>query len=238
MASFSTKRSKVACCLSVLLLCLQFPQPAQAYSVLTHEEIVDMLWKDEITPLLRARFAGATPEDLKKAHAYAYGGSVIQDLGYYPFGNREFSDLVHYVRTGDFVAALINDSQDLNEFAFALGALAHYAADISGHPVVNFAVAIEFPKLAAKYRSNRITYVQDRAAHLETEFGFDMLQVAKGRYTDSGYHDFIGFEVAQPVLERAFREVYGLELKTILTHEDLTIGSYGRAVSKFIPELT
>src|SRR4029077_16906626 len=124
---------------------------------------------------------------------------------------------------GDFVAALLDDSQDVNEFAFALGALAHYAADITGHPMVNLAVAVEFPKLAAKYKSDHITYVQNKAAHLETEFGFDMLQVAKGRYTASGYHDFVGFEVAKPLLERAFREVYGLDLKTILTHEDLTI---------------
>ena len=238
MLSFLTPRSMLATFLIVLLVCLQFPSPAHAYSVLTHEEIVDMLWNDEIKPLLLERFPDTTPDELKMAHAYAYGGSVIQDLGYYPFGSRDFSDLVHCVRSGDFVAALLDDSQDVNEFAFALGALAHYAADISGHPMVNLAVAVEFPKLAAKYKSNQITYAQNKAAHLETEFGFDMLQVAKGRYTASGYHDFIGFEVAKPLLERAFREVYGLDLKTILTHEDLTIGSYRHAVSTLIPGLT
>src|SRR5205085_10732194 len=181
--------SLVARAAVLMLVALMSSGTSLAYSVLTHEEIVDLAWTPEIRPLLLRRFPYLTEDQITEAHAYAYGGSVIQDLGYYPFGNREFSDLVHYVRTGDFVAALINDSRDLNEFAFALGALAHYAADISGHPTVNFAVAIEFPKLAAKYSSNRITYVQDRAAHLETEFGFDMLQVAKGRYTASGYHD-------------------------------------------------
>jgi hypothetical protein len=74
-----------------------------AYSVLTHEEIVDLLWADDIRPLLLKRFPNLSEEQIKEAHAYAYGGAVIQDLGYYPFGSTEFSSLVHYVRSGDFV---------------------------------------------------------------------------------------------------------------------------------------
>jgi len=122
-----------------------------AYSVLTHEEIVDLLWKDEIRPLLLKRFPALTDDQLKQAHAYAYGGAVIQDLGYYPFGSKEFSDLTHYVRSGDFVNEMLLESQDANEYAFAMGALAHYASDIAGHPAVNQAVAIEYPKLRAKF---------------------------------------------------------------------------------------
>jgi len=118
-----------------------------AYSVLTHEEIVDLLWTDEIQPLLLKRFPGLSEDQIKEAHAYAYGGAVIQDLGYYPFGSKEFSNLVHYVRSGDFVRELLLESQDVNEYAFALGALSHYASDISGHPAVNQSVAIEYPKL-------------------------------------------------------------------------------------------
>src|SRR3984957_16283554 len=117
-----------------------------AYSVLTHEEIVDLLWKDQISPLLIKRFPNATPDEIKQAHAFAYGGSLVQDMGYYPFGNKYFSDLVHYVRTGNFVMALLDQSTDINEYAFALGALAHYAADVCGHPTINQVVAIEFPK--------------------------------------------------------------------------------------------
>jgi hypothetical protein len=106
-----------------------------AYSVLTHEEIVDLLWQDQIQPLLlQRRFFSVTGEDLRKAHAYAYGGCVMQDMGYYPFGSKYFSDLVHYVRSGDFLETLMEESSDLNEYAFALGALAHYAPDNSGHP--------------------------------------------------------------------------------------------------------
>ena len=71
---------------------------AFAYSVLTHEEIIDLVWTDEIRPLLLQRFPGLTEEQITEAHAYAYGGAVIQDLGYYPFGSTEFSDLVHYDR--------------------------------------------------------------------------------------------------------------------------------------------
>lgn len=207
------------------------------YSVLTHEQIVDLLWKDQIQPLLLKRFPKSTEEDLRKAHAFAYGGSVVQDMGYYPFGNKYFSDLVHYVRSGDFVEALIADSSDLNEYAFALGALAHYASDNSGHPTINRVVAIEFPKLRKKF-GDEVTYADDPKAHIRTEFGFDMTQVAKNRYTSDRYHDFIGFEVSKPLLERAFRETYGLEMSDVMGAEDLAIGSFRRGVSAVIPEMT
>jgi hypothetical protein len=135
---------------TLLLLMLVAGSSASAYSVLTHEEIIDLVWADQISPLLLQRFPALTEEQLKEAHGYAYGGAVIQDLGYYPFGSVEFSNLVHYVRSGDFVRELLLQSQDADEYAFALGALAHYAADIAGHPAVNQAVAIQYPKLRAK----------------------------------------------------------------------------------------
>ena len=208
-----------------------------AYSVLTHEEIVDLAWTSEIRPLLLQRFPNLTEDQIKEAHAYAYGGSVIQDLGYYPFGSKDFSDLVHYVRTGDFVIELLRQSQDADEYAFALGALSHYTADIDGHPAVNQAVALHYPKLRAKY-GNSVRYAQDTTAHLKTEFGFDTLQVAKNRYAPEQYHDFIGFKVAQPLLERTFPVVYGLQLQDVLAHEDLAIGSYRFSVSQLIPKMT
>jgi hypothetical protein len=218
----------------VMLLCAGV---SKAYSVLTHEEIVDLVWTDDLRPLLLQRFPALTEEQLKEAHGYAYGGAVIQDLGYYPFGSVEFSNLVHYVRSGDFVRELILQSQDANEYAFALGALAHYASDIAGHPAVNQAVSIQYPKLRAKF-GNSVRYAQDHTAHLKTEFGFDMVQVAKNRYASQQYHDFIGFQVSKPLLERTFPIVYGVELKDILTHEDLAIGSYRFAVSRMIPQMT
>ena len=208
-----------------------------AYSVLTHEEIVDLVWTAEFRPLLLQRFPALTEDQLKEAHAYAYGGAVIQDLGYYPFGSVEFSNLVHYVRSGDFVRELLLQSQDPNEYAFALGALAHYASDIAGHPAVNEAVSIQYPKLRAKY-GNSVGYAQDHTAHLKTEFGFDMVQVAKNRYASQQYHDFIGFQVSKPLLERTFPIVYGMGLNDVLKHEDLSIGSYRFAVSRMIPEMT
>jgi len=208
-----------------------------AYSVLTHEEIVDLLWGDQIKPLLLQKYPDATPEQLKEAHSYAYGGSLIQDIGYYPFGSKDFSDLVHYVRSGDFVVALLDEAMDVNEYAFALGALAHYTSDLTGHPLVNQSVASEFPNLRAKY-GDHVTYAENPKAHLETEFGFDVAQVARGRYTSDSYHEFIGFQVARPVLERAFRKTYGLELKDLFFNLDLSIGTFRRAVSKAIPEMT
>jgi hypothetical protein len=208
-----------------------------AYSVLTHEEIVDLAWNSEIRPLLLERFPGITEEQIKEAHAYAYGGSVIQDLGYYPFGDKEFSNLAHYVRTGDFVVELLAQSQNADEYAFALGALSHYVADIDGHPAVNAAVSLHYPKLRAKYGKS-VRYAQDKTAHLKTEFGFDTLQVAKNRYAPEQYHDFIGFQVSEPLLERVFPVVYGLELKDVLAHEELAVGSYRFFVSRLIPQMT
>ncbi len=173
-------------------LAVVLTQVCGAYSVLTHEQVVDFLWKDDLQPLLKKRFPSATEDDLKKAHAFAYGGSLMQDMGYYPFGNKYFSDLTHYVRSGDFIVNLVDESQDLNEFAFALGALAHYSADNQGHPTINKVVALQFPKLKRKF-GDEVTYADDPKSHIRTEFGFDVTQVAKNRYTSDRYHDFIGF---------------------------------------------
>src|SRR6478752_2407809 len=223
--------------LACLLLVCGGSQLANGYSILTHEQIVDLLWDAQIKPLLLQKYPQATMEELRHAHAYAYGGCLIQDMGYYPFGNKTFSDLVHYVRSGDFVSALLAEAGDLNEYAFALGALAHYAADIIGHPVVNAAVAREFPKLKAKF-GPVVTYAQDKKAHIRTEFGFDVVQVAKQRYSSDSYHDFIGFEVAKPALERAFLKTYGVRLQDIFGDLDLSIGSFRWSVSRAMPELT
>ena len=210
---------------------------SHAYSVLTHEEIIDLLWKDQLRPMILARYPGLTDDQIREAHAYAYGGAVIQDMGYYPFGNQEFSDLVHYVRSGDFVLELIKESQNADEYAFALGALSHYASDITGHPAVNQSVAIAYPKLRAKF-GPIVLYAQDKTAHIRTEFGFDMAQVAKQRYAPQQYHDFIGFEVSKELLERVFPVVYGIQLKDVLPHEDLAIGSFRYSVSSLIPHMT
>jgi Zinc dependent phospholipase C len=223
--------------LVLFLLVLMCSGNSSAYSVLTHEEIVDLVWTDQIRLLLLKRYPGLSEEQITEAHAYAYGGAVIQDLGYYPFGSREFSNLVHYVRSGDFVRELLLESQDVNEYAFALGALSHYASDIAGHPAVNQAVAIEYPKLRAKFGKS-VRYAQDKTAHLRTEFGFDTVQVAKNRYASQQYHDFIGFQVSKPLLERVFPVVYGVQLKDVLTREDLVVGSYRFAVSRLIPRMT
>jgi hypothetical protein len=236
--TLKSPHSTAATFCTLLLVCVVTLAPVCAgYSVLTHEEIIDLLWKQQIQPLLLARFPNATPDDLLKAHAYAYGGSVIQDIGYYPFGNHVFSDLAHYVRSGDFVQALINDSQNLDEYAFALGALSHYVADINGHPYINLAVGIEYPELARLY-GPAVPYDVDHKAHLRTEFGFDVLQVAKGRYAPEDYHNFIGFEVSAPLLERAFYDTYGLKLTDVMPHEDLAINTYRRSISQVIPEMT
>ena len=212
--------------------------PARAYSVLSHEAVIDSVWDRALKPALTARFPNATPEELKTAHAYAYGGCIIQDLGYYPFGSHSFTDLVHYVRSADFVEALIAGARDLDEYAFALGALAHYGADIEGHSIaVNHSVPLLYPKLRTKF-GNDVTYEDDPSAHLKTEFGFDVEQVARGNYAPQAYHDFIGFEVSKELLDRAFAQTYGLTLKDLFRTLDLSLGTYRFSVSTVIPEMT
>ena len=214
------------------------PPAASAYSVLTHEALVDVAWDESIQPLLVARFPSASAEDLRRARAHAYGGSLIQDLGYYPLGNKLFSDLTHYVRSGDFLEALLREARDLDEYAFALGALSHYSGDDLGHSMAtNRCVPLLFPRLRSRH-GNEVAYADDPTAHIRVEFGFDVVQVARGSYEPRAYHDFIGFEVAKPVLERAFKATYALELKDLFANLDAALGSYRRAVSVTIPQLT
>ncbi len=221
-----------------LLIAMFYPFSGFSYSVLTHEAAVDAQWKESIEPLLRRRFPRLSPEDVKMAHAFAYGGSIIQDMGYYPFGSHFFTDLTHYVRSGGFITALLREAKNANEYAFALGALAHYTSDNNGHPrAVNPSVPMLYPKLRRKFGEN-VTYADDPGAHLKTEFGFDVLQVAKGRYPPDVYRDFIGFEVSKPVLEAAFRDTYNLELKDVFGALDLAIGTYRKTVSDIIPKMT
>ncbi len=208
------------------------------YSVLTHEAIVDSLWDTSIHQALVAKFPEATAPELEQAQAYAYGGCVLQDMGYYPFGSRFFSDLTHYVRSGDFIAALLREAQDLDGYAFALGALAHYAADSSGHRIAtNRAVPMLYPKLRRKF-GNEVTFWDDPVSHLRTEFGFDVLQVASGRYAPDRYRGYIGFHVSRPTLERAFLDTYGLEMKDVFGNLNLALGSYRFSVGSIIPGMT
>ncbi|HTL02879.1 MAG TPA: zinc dependent phospholipase C family protein [Vicinamibacterales bacterium] len=223
---------------AVLVLFVLLPaRNASAYGVLAHEAVIDAAWESSIAPRLRSKFH-ASEDELKKARAFAYGGCLIQDLGYYPASSRTFGDLTHYVRSGDFVAALLRDSTNADEYAFALGALAHYASDIDGHQLaVNPSVALLYPKLRAEF-GPQITYEQNPAAHLKTEFGFDVIQIVRGSYLPTMYHDFIGFEVSRPVLERAFLDTYGLDIDEVFGDLDLAVGSFRYAVSTMIPQMT
>ena len=229
------RRSALVC---LVAIGLAWPARACAYAVLSHEAIIDAVWDSHIKPVVLKKYPQATEEDLSRAQAYAYGGAIIQDMGYYPYGSPFFSDLTHYVRSGDFIQALLRDAQDLTEYAFALGALAHYAADNDGHRIgTNRAVPVLYPGLGKRY-GNSVAYEDGKLAHVKTEFGFDVLEIARERYAPDGYHDFVGFEVARRVLDQAFRETYGLKLSSVLLNEDKALNSYRRDVSKLIPKAT
>jgi hypothetical protein len=209
-----------------------------ACSVLSHEALIDALWDVKLKPVLLSQYPGASEADLKTAHGYAYGGSIIQDLGYYPHGSKTFSDLTHYVRTGDFILSLIAESGDLNELAFALGALSHYSSDIDVHrSATNPGEAMLYPRLKRKF-GPIVTYENDPAAHLKTEFGFDVLEVAKGNFAPEAYHNFVGFYVSVSLIGTAFHDTYGLDLSDLFSNFHRAVGSYRHAVSQTIPQAT
>lgn len=231
-------RANAATLAILLFFQLLLPPTGHGYAVLAHQALIDTTWESHLKPLLKSRYPDATEEQLSAAQAYAYGGSIIQDLGYYPHGSPFFSDLTHYVRSGDFVLALLRDAQNVYDYAFALGALSHYATDNQGHRLAtNRAVPILYPKLKSRF-GDFVTYEDDKLAHVKTEFGFDVLQVAKGQYAPESYHDFIGFEVSRPLLDQAFQQVYGVELISVLDDEEKALNSYRRDVSKLIPQAT
>jgi len=210
-------------------------RPAAAYSVLTHQANIDSTWERCLAPAIQKRYPGTTPQQLLDAKAYAYGGAIIQDMGYYPFGSVLFTNLTHYVRSGDFVRNLIGQARDRNDYAFALGALAHYAADVSGHPEgTNRAMASVYPELRAKF-GDLVTYQQAPKQHTQLEFAFDVVQLASGKYHSQDYHQNVGFRVSKAALERAFLQTYGLELGQVIVNVDLSIASFRFAVSQLIP---
>src|SRR5260370_10835204 len=189
-------------CVSLLAVALACPVPVRAYAVLSHEAIIDAVWETHVKPLLLKKFPRATEEDLSRAQAYAYGGGIIQDMGYYPYCSPFFSYLMHYVRNGDFILSLLRDANNLNEYAFAIGALAHCAADNNRHRLgTKRAAPILYPGLRKKF-GDSVSFEDSRLAHVKTEFGFDVLEIARERYAPDSYHDFIGFEVSRPVLDQ------------------------------------
>jgi hypothetical protein len=212
--------------------------PCNAYSVLTHEAIIDANWEKVLAPLLQQKYPDASADALKEAHAYAYGGAVAPDMGYYPFGSRLFTNLVHYVRSGDFVQALLTDAQNINEYAFALGALCHYYADIYGHSLgINMCVPVMYPRMKKKF-GDTATYADNHISHIRTEFSFDVLQTARGNYASIAYHSFIGFKIARPLLEKAFLQTYGLNADDLFGNFAKAIARFRGTVINIFPEIT
>jgi hypothetical protein len=230
--------SKLYRLLLALLLCALAATPARAYSVLTHEQLIDLTWQSSIVPLLLSRYPSLTPAQLEHARAYAYGGCVIQDIGYYPFGDTFFSDLTHYVRSGDFVVNLFRNAGNADELAFAVGALSHYIGDTVGHSeATNRAVPVEFPKLRAKYGS-RVNYAEGEHQHVQTEFAFDINEIAHGRLAPVHYLKHVGLELPTRQLALAFYQTYGLrEDFTDSRHHRINVGGYRFAVHSFIPHI-
>ena len=152
---------------------------------------------------------------------------MIQDLGYYPFGNKFFSNLLHYARTGDFVESLIRNAQTVDELAFALGALAHYANDITGHPqAVNLlGAAARFPSCARSSATTSPTCRRPSSTSSSSSRSTWRRRRA-GAIDFTQYRSMLDFQVATALLERAFRETYGLEMRDLFDDEERAISTY------------
>lgn len=219
----------------LVLLLLAQVRPVAAYSVLTHQSVIDSTWNKYLLPQLQQRYPGGNTEDWLLAKSYAYGGAIVQDMGYYPLGAALFTNLTHYVRSGDFVANLLRDSRDRNEYAFALGALAHYASDNVGHPeATNLILANVYPKKKAAF-GPVVTYEQAPINHTEVEFSFDVVQIAAGRYRSQDYHKYVGFRASKDLLERAFLDTYGIRLGQVLFNVDASLAAFRLAVNQLLP---
>ena len=222
----------------ILLLLLSWHRRADAYSLLTHEQVIDLTWQDSIVPLLLSRYPNLTPADLETARAYAYGGCVIQDIGYYPFGDRSFSNLTHYVRSGDFVVNLFRNATNANELAFAVSALSHYIGDTIGHSTaINLAVPLEFPRLGAKYGPD-VNYAEGERQHVQTEFAFDIDEIAHHRVAPIHFLRHIGLQVPVRQLALAYYQTYGLTEDFSGTRgRRLNVREYRFAVRELIPRI-
>jgi len=227
-------------CLLLFVFCLTaFLKQATAYAILAHEAIIDASWEKSIKPLLHNKFPTAPDSTLNKARAYAYGGAMIADIGYMPLGSLQFSALMHYVRSGDLVQAMLSDARDVNELAFAIGTLSHYLADEYGHSrATNVTVPLLKPnkKLREKY-GDFITYADDHTSHSRLEFSFDVLLVSRGNYTSQAYHDFIGFQVSKPVLERAVLKTYGRRLDNMFRDFNSSVNTLRWGVNNLVPAI-
>ena len=221
-----------------MFLLLASAHTAGAYSLLTHEQLIDLTWDTSIVPLLKSRYPDLTPAQIEHARAYAYGGCVIQDIGYYPFGDKHFSDLTHYVRSGDFIVNLFRNAGNADELAFAVGALSHYIGDTIGHAqATNIAVPVEFPKLRQKY-GRSVNYAEGEKQHVRTEFAFDIDQIAHHRFAPVSYLRSVGLEVPTRQLELAYFQTYGLRVSFSDTgHHRHNVGTYRWAVHRFIPRI-
>jgi len=230
------RKLKGLCILLALVFITQSPRTAFAYSLLTHEQLIDLTWKDSIVPLLLSRYPNLTPAQLDQARAYAYGGCVIQDIGYYPFGDAAFSNLTHYVRSGDFVVNLFRNAQNANELAFAVGALSHYIGDSVGHAeATNLAVPIEFPKLRARYGSS-VSYAEGKHEHVQTEFAFDINEIAHHRVAPLRFLRHIGLTVPVRQLALAFYQTYGMT-ENFSGRRRINGREYRFATRTFIPRI-
>lgn len=226
------------CLWAVIIFLFCLPSPVKAFSILAHEAIIDAEWDRTLKPMLLRKYPTATLDDLIKAHGYSYGGSLVADIGYIPGGDAYFTDLLHYVRSGDFIINLLNEAQNLNEYAFALGALSHYIADQYGHSLAtNVTVPELYPALKRKF-GNVVTYENDHTSHSRMEFAYDAVQVGRSNYASVAYHDFIGFNVATQPLERAFLKTYGQDLHSIFGNFESSISKMRWGVKNLFPAMT
>lgn len=132
-------------------------------------------------------------------------GALSPDAGYFPRGDRLFSELAHLARTGDLARALVEEAHTSAQRAHAWGWLTHLLGDLAIHPLVNAAHG----ERVHGSRARPVTSTDDEAGHMRLEYGLDAALFA-------AFPEVEAMEVgAAPGaedlghVERAYRRVYG-----------------------------
>jgi len=128
-------------------------------------------------------------------------GCLGPDMGMFPGGESLFSDLAHYVRSGELARAMIRCATSDTSRAFAWGWATHVLADALIHPFINVA--------AGDVRGREtLTYADDPGLHLVVEIGADGRYFERWKQLAPPKLTPIPADVAQHVAS-AFDAVYG-----------------------------
>ena len=141
-----------------------------------------------------------------------YCGALAPDMGMLPGSDRLFTDLAHYLKTGELARCLVSKANSAIETAYAWGWVTHVLADAGLHPAINRA-------------SGDHSWAESPTSHMRVEFGLDFQRLgdqpslggARVRSTPgpsllaSAYMEVYGLQVDERVVARSHRVLSGAQ---------------------------